>query len=703
MMKLISPCILLMVFISCQTESVDPGVDHNWAEYQGDPGRNQYRSHDQINRENVSALELRWQYHAGDLEEGSQSQIQCNPLIIDGILYGTSPKLTLFAIDAATGEEIWKFDPVGYVDKKFGTGVNRGLAFHASRDQPRILYTVGPNLFAINIETGRPISSFGLQGVVDLKKGLDRDIGSAYFGNNTPGAIFEDLIILGGRTSEGADHAPGHIRAFDVYTGERKWIFHTIPFPDEFGYETWPDSAYLSGGGANAWSGFSVDHDAEIVYASTGSASFDFYGGDRPGKNLFANCIIALNANTGERIWHFQARHHDLWDRDFPAPPNLITVKKDGAEIKALAQITKSGDLFVFNRITGESLYPIEEVSAPSSTLEGEMAWPTQPVPTGYPKYTRDYLTEKDLAKRSVEAHQFAQEAWQAADYGEFVPPSLKPQILFPGMDGGGEWGGAAYDPKSGLMYINSNELTWRVKMNRYAPTSRGQSIYQTRCQVCHAADLKGSDLYGNIPSLVDVVERLDKEEIKATIMQGKGIMPAAADLQEAEVAAVIRFLDHDVVDASEVLEEEDDWPYPYVFDGYAKYLAPDGLPIITPPWGQLTAINMHTAEIKWQIPFGNIDSLDIAGHPITGTENYGGPVVTAGGLLFIAATADEKFRVFDKDNGALLWEYDLPTGGYATPATYLVDEKQYVVIACGGGKLGSNPGDVYLAFGLPD
>ena len=692
---------LAVMVVSCG-ENQDRGSYSNWSEYQGDAGRNQYRNFDQINKGNIAQLELAWEYHSGDHAGGDRTQIQCNPLIIDGILYGTSPKLTLFAIDAASGDEQWRFDPSAFQDEKFGTGVNRGISYWSDRDDRRLLYTVGPSLFAINCVTGKLIESFGKKGVVNLKKGLGRDIDRVYFGNNTPGGIFKNLIVIGGRTSEGADHAPGHIRAYNILTGDIHWIFHTIPLPGEFGYDTWPDSAFMWSGGANAWSGFSIDHEEEIIYAATGSASFDFYGGDRPGENLFANSIIAISANTGERIWHFQARRHDLWDRDFPAPPNLINIMKNDVEIKALAQITKSGDLFVFNRLTGQPIYPIDEVEVPRSTLAGEQAWPTQPVPTGYPKFTRDYLTKADLAVRNETARSYALDAWEGADYGEFVPPSLNRQILFPGMDGGGEWGGAAFDPDGGVMYVNSNEMTWQIKMDPYEPLSLGQSVYQSNCQSCHASDFTGNQLFGNVPPLEQVENRLSKEEMAEIIKSGKGIMPGFANLSARETNAVIKYISSEVEDLEEDLKEERKWPYPYVFSGYTKFLAPDKLPIIKPPWGQLTAIDMNQAKILWQVPLGNIDSINIEGYPITGTENYGGPIVTSGGLVFIAATADEKFRAFDKSNGKLLWEKVLPTGGYATPATYMVDGKQYVVIACGGGKLGSQSGDSYIAFSLP-
>lgn len=688
--------VLILTLCSCSNPTSDEYSEPNWASYQGGPSRNQFKMFDQINRENVSRLVKVWEYGSNQGDQ-MNNQIQCNPLIIDGVLYGTSPGLKLFALNAATGDELWSFDPASYVDDKYGTGVNRGVSYWSGSAPSRILYTVGPNLFAIDISNGSPIVSFGDKGVVNLKKGLGRNIDQNYYGNNTPGTIYRNLLIMGGRTSEGADHAPGHIRAYDVITGEIEWIFHTIPRSGEFGYDTWPDSAYWKAGGANVWSGFSIDHEAGIVYAPTGSASHDFYGGDRHGKNLFANSIVALNAASGERIWHFQFRHHDLWDRDLPAPPNLVTIEKEGVKIKALAQITKSGDLFVLNRLTGEPIYPIEEVAAEPSSLRGEEAWPTQPVPTFFPKFSRSTFSKNDLAMRSDQAKAEAEAAWDTIRWGEFIPPALQTKALFPGMDGGGEWGGASYDPNRGIMYVNSNEMPWKFQFSEFEPASMGQSVYQTSCQTCHAEDFTGNQLYGNIPNLKGVQDRLGVLEMKEILRQGKGIMPQFANLSDQEVEEVIKYISNE----KSSVKSKDTWPYPYVFAGYGKFLASDGLPIIRPPWGQLTAIDLNQGEILWQVPLGNVDSLDLTEHPVTGTENYGGPVVTTGGVLFIASTSDEKFRVFDQTNGNQLWEHKLPAAGYATPSTYIVDGKQYVVIACGGGKLGTKSGDKYVAFAL--
>lgn len=687
---------VMAALITVGCSSPDEYTDPNWASYQGGPSRNQFKRFDHINKSNVSQLEKIWEY-ASNGNDQTKNQIQCNPLIINGTLYGTSPGLKLFALNAATGQEIWTFDPSKSVDDQFGTGVNRGVSYWTDGQTSRILYTVGPKLIAVDAGSGELIRSFGERGIVNLKKGLGRNIDKTYYGNNTPGTIYNNLLILGGRTSEGSDHAPGHIRAFDVVTGKIAWIFNTIPFPGEFGADTWPDSAYWNSGGANAWSGFSIDLEAGIVYAPTGSASFDFYGGDRHGQNLFANSIIALNAETGERIWHFQIRHHDLWDRDLPAPPNLITVEKGGKQIKALAQITKSGDLFVLDRLTGDPIYPINEIPAEPSSLEGESAWPSQPVPRVYPSFSRTTFSEKDLPLRSEKARLEALAAMDSTRWGEFIPPALKTKVLFPGMDGGGEWGGAAFDPENGWLYVNSNEMTWKFQFNEHEPLSLGQSVYQTNCQTCHAADFTGNQLYGNIPDLNSIKNRLNKAEIRTLLRRGRGIMPPFAQLTTQETNEVIKY----ILGEKTTVKDAGSWPYPYTFQGYEKFLTSDGLPIIRPPWGQLTAIDLNKAAIKWQVPLGNIDSLDVTGHPVTGTENYGGPIVTSGGLVFIAATSDEKIRAFDSETGELLWEAPLPAAGFATPSTYLVNGKQYLVIACGGGKLGTSSGDKYVAFAI--
>lgn len=426
--------LIILHFFSCQQNSPSEYSKENWAFYLGDKSVSHYSQLDQINKDNVHNLKAAWVYHGGASGLTDRTQIQCNPLIIDGVLYGSSSELKLFALNAATGERLWQFDPEEYANAR---AYNRGLAIWNGETGQKLFYTLGAYLFAIDPLTGNLISSFGKAGKINLKEGLGREGEDRSFSANTPGIIYQDLYIVGGRVSETINGLPGDVRAFDVHTGEMKWIFHTIPHPGEFGYETWPENAHKKSGGANTWSGMSLDEERGIVYVPTGSASFDFYGGDRKGANLFANCIIALDAATGKRIWHYQTIHHDLFDYDLPAPPNLVTIEKEGKKIDALVQTTKTGYLFVLNRVTGEPLYPINEMEVPVSDLVGEESWPTQPIPTVYPAFSRTTLSEDDLATRSKEANAFAKELWDKSRKGkQFLPPSLQSTICFPGLNG---------------------------------------------------------------------------------------------------------------------------------------------------------------------------------------------------------------------------------------------------------------------------
>lgn len=699
---------VLLLLFSCKNETPS---STNWAAYLGDKHSSQFSPLTHINKENVKQLKVAWTYQSGDADTlKNRTQIQCNPLIIDGILYGSSPKLKFFALNAATGKHLWTFDPfVGNGYKAFGMGVNRGLAYWTNGEEERLLLTAGPFLYALDAKAGVLIPEFGKNGKVDMHEGLDRNVKDLFINSNTPGIIYKDKLILGARVSEsgGAGSVPGHIRAYNVKTGEQEWIFHTIPHPNEEGYETWPAGAYQYSGGANVWAGFSLDEERGILFAPTGSASFDFYGGDRKGENLFANCLLALDANTGERIWHFQTVHHDIWDRDLPAPPNLVTVNHNGKKVDAVAQITKSAYIFLFDRETGEPLFPINEVPVDSSLLEGESAWPTQPVPSKPPAFSRNRVREADLTKRTPEAYEFAHTTWKKSKEGEhFVPLTEQGSFIFPGLDGGGEWGGAAFEPSSGNLIVNASEMPWVLKMKKVAPEngqpiSKGKGIYNAFCLSCHGKNLEGGEMFGAVPSLQDIGNRLDQSAIIQTIKNGKGAMPPFKFLTDDQIKSVTSFL-LEVEDVNEIVtENRSDWPYPYYFDGYTRFKDPDGYPAITPPWGTLNAINLNTGTISWKVTLGEFPELMKAGLPPTGSENYGGPVVTASGLVFMAGTLDEKFRVFDSSDGALLWETKLPAAGFATPAIYEVDGKQYIVIACGGGKLDQKSGDSYVAFSL--
>lgn len=682
-------------FLSCQQTAENTGK--NWDVYLGGNASSQYSALDQINTTNVKELKVAWTYDGGEAHPENRSQIQCNPIVVDGMVYATTATLKLVALDGATGKKLWQFDPYDG-EFEYGAGVNRGLVLHQG-NEPTLFYSAGKYIYALNPTDGTIQESFGQDGKINLQKGLGSDEELSVSGN-TPGIIYKNLLIMGGRVSESTQAAPGHIRAFDVKTGEQRWIFHTIPKPGEYGYETWPEDAYQRIGGANVWAGMALDEERGIVYCPTGSAAYDFYGGDRHGDNLFANCLLALDANTGERLWHFQTIHHDMWDKDLPAPPNLITVNKDGKDIPAVAQITKNGFLFVFNRVTGEPVYPIEEITVPEARLIGEKASLTQPIPSGFPTFSRSELTENDLATRNPEARQFATSIWESTYHnaGPFEPLSETGTIIFPGYDGGGEWGGAAYDHNNGNLIINTNEVVWRNIMDPVLPATEGENLYRSFCQNCHGDSFQGNQVYGNIPTLTNLNKNLSLKEASQIIKIGKGIMPAFAHLTDDNIESIYQFITNTETSDKAV---DPNWPYPYRMRGYEKLYAPDGYPMIKPPWGQLTSIDVNSAKINWQIPLGTHEELEALGLTNTGTENYGGPVITAGGVIFIAATMDEKIRAFDESTGEELWSHELPAAGYATPATYSVDGEQYVLIGCGGGKLGSDSGDVWVAFRL--
>ncbi len=689
------------------------GARQDWGVYLGDQASSQYSTLDQINRDNVAGLQVAWEYRTGDASPDGRTQIQCNPIIVKGVLYGSSPKLKMFALDAATGAPIWTFDPFQGESELNPLGVNRGVVYWEDGKDKRILFTAGSRLYALHAETGQLIPDFGTGGSVSLHEGLGRDVTGLFVLSNTPGIIYKDLLILGTRVSEGPDAAPGYIRAYNVRTGALTWTFHTIPHPGEEGYETWPEDAWQRIGAANAWTGMSLDEKRGLVFIPTGSAAFDFWGGNRKGENLFANCILALKADTGERVWHFQTVHHDLWDRDLPAAPNLVTVEHNGKRVDAVAQITKSGFVFLLDRETGKPLFSVEERPVPPSDLKGEQAWPTQPFPVKPPPFARQTFTEADVTDISPESQAYVLERLKQTRTGRpFIPPSTSGTMIFPGFDGGGEWGGAAYDPASGLLYVNANEMPWILTMvavgnpSGTGSASPAQMVYTVNCAACHGIDRKG-DQQQVFPSLIDVDQRLSREEVMDRIEHGKGVMPSFGHIAPAEKEALVALLFGEEAPApapsTQVSVERLAPDVPYAHTGYNRFLDPDGYPAIKPPWGTLNAIDLNRGEIAWQTPLGEFRELTERGVPQTGTENYGGPIVTAGGLLFIGATKDEKFRAFDKETGKVLWEVELPAGGYATPSTYEVDGKQYVVIAAGGGKMGTSSGDTYVAFALPD
>ena len=664
-----------------------------WPVYGGSEGR-RFSSLKQINKSNVSKLQVAWTYDTADGPGG----LQTHPIVVDGILYGNTPKHKAIALDAATGKLLWKFDP-GIESR----GPNRGLTYWARGNDKRIFASVRNHVYALNARTGIPIPSFGKDGHIDLHEDLGRDPKLQSVALTSPGVIYKDLLIVGGRVSEGLPASPGDIRAYDVVTGKLRWSFHTLPHPGEFGYDTWPKEAWTYSGAANNWPGMVVDEKRGIVFVPTGSAAADFYGANRTGDNLFASCMIALNAATGERIWHFQAIKHDIWDRDFPSPPTLVTVKQNGKMVDAVAQTSKQGFVYLFDRANGKPLFPIEYRKYPASPVPGEVAAETQPLPTKPAPYARQRLTEDMLTNRTPEAHAWALEQFRKfRSDGQFVPLAVDQEtIVFPGFDGAAEWGGSAFDPESGLLFVNSNEMAWRSALTEAKPEASGRQVYLAQCAVCHRDDMAGAP--PQVPSLKDLGTRAKVADVTTLIQQGVGRMPGFPKLPAASLKVLLEYVmsgqDKELVSGA---------PSPidmkYRFTGYNKFLDPDGYPAIAPPWGTLNAINLNTGEYAWKIPFGEYPELAAKGMKNTGTENYGGPIVTAGGLLFIGATSfDKKFRAFDKLTGKLLWETTLPFSGSATPATYEVNGRQYVVIAAGGGKArGAESGGIYVAFALP-
>ena len=675
-------------------------VAADWPDYGGNQARTRYSPLTEITPANVSSLTVAWTYDTGDAFKGSE--MQCQPVVAHGVLYATSPTLRVFALDAATGAVKWSFNPLQGETTPTRTRI-RGLMYWERGDQQRIYFGARNWFYALDATTGKPVATFGRQGRIDLREGFrGRDPRTISIGVNTPGVFYGDLLILGSVVPEGLPSAPGDIRAFDVNTGGEKWAFHTIPHPGEFGYDTWPKDAWKYSGGANAWSGVSLDEKRGLVYAATGSTSYDFYGANRHGDNLFANAIICLRAATGERVWHFQALKHDLWDRDFPASPTLVTITRDGRPRDVVAQIGKNGRTYVLDRETGEPIFPMETVTPPASDVDGEQAAATQVLPTLPPPFTRQQFTEDLITKRTPAAEQTVREEWlKLRKRGEYDPPSVQGTILFPGMDGGGEWGGVAFDPNSGLMYVNANEMAWRVKLaERKMPDGKptnGKALYLQYCAACHRSDLKGNP--PEFPSLAGIGARRNVDEISAKVREGGGRMPAYGEMHSAIRRAIVRY----VLDGTSMTVRSDK-PSPfdlkYSLDGEARFNDPDGFPAITPPWGTLTAIDLGKGAIAWQVPLGEMPGSGLTN---SGSENYGGPVVTASGLVFIGATVyDNKFHAFDARTGRLLWQTTLPAAGNATPAVYEVDGREYVVIGAGGGKWGAPSGGTYVAFALP-
>lgn len=679
-----------------------PFSDDDWAYPGGTSGQTKYSPLKQLTKANVAQLQQAWVFHSG-VPHGN---VQMNPIIVDGVVYVTTPQQEVIALNGANGTERWRFNPAR-AGEQFG-GVNRGISYWRKKNErDRIFFTSGGYLNAIHADDGSPVVDFGDRGRISLNEGLVKP--ADQMGITAPAApvLYEDKVIVGAMTWS----SPANVSAFNVFTGEREWIFHTIPHPDEVGYETWgnPDF-WKSGGGVNVWGGLSVDSENGMVFFATGQPKDDFYRPDNAGDQLYGNCVVALDASTGQRKWHFQAIRNDLWDLDLPCAPILTPLYKDGKKIPGVIQLTKTGNVLLFNRLTGELLSEVEEREVAASSLPGQYAAPTQPYVLWPEPFSKQVLHIDDLTDISEEANRYARDKFLNSDVGWYIPPTTK-GVLFYGIHGGAEWGGGSYDPEGELLFVNANDIAWNITMHDINAANGDQSPHETKrhggerlflangCASCHGADRKG---LGANPGLVGLAAKYAKPVIVDVIKNGKGTMPGFAHILEDDVQLMASYLlDLDMEGGASPADSVK--PY-YASTGYHKFLDPQGYPATRPPWGTMNAIDLRSGKIKWKVPLGEYPELTARGIPLTGTENFGGSIATAGGLVFVAATRDERIRAFDKDTGEILWEAQLPFGGYAVPSTYAIDGKQYVLIpATGGGKLGTKTGDAYVAYALPD
>jgi quinoprotein glucose dehydrogenase len=610
---------LVTVLVALLGSSAFAQQNADWPNVGNDKGGQRYAALDQINRDNVARLQPAWTYHTGDSAPGAT--IECTPIVIDGVMYVTTVTTKVVALDAATGKERWKYDPyAAEPDRKWikaSGGVNRGVAYWSDgQGDARVLLGASDGrLISLDAKTGKPDPAFGKGGAVDLREGVrERDLTGQPYGPTSAPAVFENLVFVSFSCNEGVPAAPGDVRAFDVRTGKEVWRFHTIPWPGEANHDTWHGDEWKQVGAANPWGGFTIDAKNGVLFCGTGSVAPDFWGGGRKGPNLYGNCTLALDARTGKRLWHFQTVRHDLWDHDIPCPPVVVTIKRDGKEIEAVAQVTKTAHCWVFDRKTGEPVFGVKEEPAPPSEIPGEDAAKTQPVPVKPPAFSRRVFGDDEATSISPEAHAYVLTKLKTLRHGgPNLPPSEPGTVELPGFHGGATWSGASFDPTTGLLYVNSNDIPF---VSAVKPHPKGG----------------------------------------------------------------------------------------YQFQGYGYFKDADGYPAVKPPWGLLNAIDLNAGEIAWQVPLGEYPELTAKGIPQTGTENFGGTIVTKGGLVFIGGSKDERFHAFDARTGKLLWQTQLPAGGYATPSTYMAKGKQYVVIAAGGGgKQRTKSGDAFVAFALPE
>jgi quinoprotein glucose dehydrogenase len=594
------------------------GRTKEWNHYGGDAGASRYSACAQITPKNAAQLKVAWIHKTEDASARPATVIECTPIVVDGVMYLTTARNRVQAVNAASGKGIWTFDPgaaAGGAPSRRAPGISRAVTYWEAGEDKRIFHAYRDQLWAIDAKTGKPVESFGTGGAIDLKEHFDHDMSKLTFKHSSPVVVYKDVVITGGGGGEGPyPEAPGHIRGWDARTGKRRWIFHTIPKPGEPGHDTWSGDSWKYTGGTNNWAGMSVDEKRGWVFAGIGSPSFDYWAGNRLGDNLYGNCVVALDALTGEKKWHYQIVRHDIWDYDMPAQPALITMKMGGKTIDAVVQPTKQAYLFFLDRETGKPVYGVEERPIPASKMPGEVLSKTQPHPLKPPPISRQGFKAEWITDISPEAHAFVKAQVDTAEYGElFHPAPMSGGIVHPGFRGGALWGGCSFDPKRNRLFVNSDETTNLIAFKESGPG-------------------------------MNVKYALSKRAV---------------------------LLDH------------------------------EGYPGIKPPWGYMTAVDAAKGEFAWRVVNGEFPELKKRGVKKTGTPSHGGSICTAGGLVFMAGTLDRMIRAFDSGSGKIVWEYELPAGGFATPMTYEANGKQYVVIAAAGGKNGSKANDEFIAFSL--
>lgn len=686
-------CLLIMAGCKKKTKS------NGWGHYRGTIDAIQFSGLKQIDTSNVKLLQPAWIFHTGD--STPKSTIECNPIVINDIMYLTTPKLSLVALEASTGSEIWRFK------KDEATGISRGITYWDDDNNGCIFFSSGNYLYAVDAKNGNSINTFGRNGRIDLRANLGKDSSKISISLTTPGVIYQNLLIIGSATGEGYDASPGHIRAYNTITGKLVWIFHTIPQEGEYGFDTWKWQENENYGGTNNWGGLSLDEKKGVLFVATGSPTYDFYGGNRIGSNLYGNSIIALDAKSGQRIWHYQTVKHDIWDYDLPCAPTLATIPWKGSTREVLMQPTKMGELILLDRMTGENLLSPVETPTPASDIPGEQSHPTQSLNQGIKLVRQGWDTTQITALSDSARNYILSQSRKYISKGMYTPPSIIGTISQPGTRGGMGWSGMSYDPYKNIAYTNCNDFPMLFQLEKLRSREKGDDIYylgeklyMLNCASCHGSNRKGNT--DGIPALSNLKNKFKINELRQIIVKGKGLMPPHSQFSEPDLMDLILFLrNEEEVSTKEIAQTS--FIDKYILKGFRIFTDQEGFPASAPPWGTLNAIDIPNQKIKWTVPLGYYPKLKERGIPNTGTQNFGGCVATSGGLVFIGATADEMFRAFNAETGKELWSFQLPAGGYATPSIYAVDGKEYIVIAAGGGNRNNTPSnDVFIAFTLP-